>query len=44
MEKFIRKLKSLFIEELEIRRSTSPLLIQTAAVGEAGTSARLEMK
>ena len=40
MKKIIRKLKRLFIEELEVRRSTSPLLIQTLAVGEAGGSAK----
>ena len=40
MKKFIRKIKRLFIEELEVRRSTSPLLIQTMSVGEAGTSAK----
>lgn len=40
MKKFMRKLKRLFIEDLEVRRSTSPLLIQTMAVGEAGASAK----
>jgi hypothetical protein len=38
MKKLIRKVKKLFIEELEVRRSTSPLLVQTMAVGEAGVS------
>lgn len=38
--KKLHKIKKLFIEELETRRSTSPLFIQTMAVGEAGINSK----